>query len=218
MSTSKPSPSSQTLHNPFAGLPYAWQLTETVAAFLARLPPQTIRQLEEGAPIATDEDGDGAGGANPDAVPWIFICNPFIGPTRRAGRAGSTVAIRGCEDEGPEDDAAQVARFVQGGAARLELLAASLAHYTTGGGGSTSGLPRNAAAAREMAKDRQLAVDDTLMLAQALHVRCGKVCGVPVFRLAPFPLCLSLPLHGPPTFPPLPPAGPPAPLTSLSTR
>lgn len=45
------------LYNPYAGQGCAWQLDETVEAFLQRLPPRTTQQSE--------------------SIPWIFITNPF---------------------------------------------------------------------------------------------------------------------------------------------
>lgn len=54
------------LHNPYEGQVSAKQLSETMAAFLARLPPAT-----------TD--------VTPD-VPWIYVANPFI--PREGGTAG----------------------------------------------------------------------------------------------------------------------------------
>ncbi|KAL1853649.1 hypothetical protein Daus18300_011684 [Diaporthe australafricana] len=55
------------LHNPYEGQVAAKQLSETIAAFLARLPPAT-----------TD--------VTPD-VPWIYVANPFI--PREGGPAES---------------------------------------------------------------------------------------------------------------------------------
>ncbi|GAO15837.1 hypothetical protein UVI_02021000 [Ustilaginoidea virens] len=57
---------SSKLHNPYAGVGYAWQLTETLEAFLTRLPPAT-----------TDRTDD---------VPWIFICNPYVSSRERQTR------------------------------------------------------------------------------------------------------------------------------------
>jgi len=58
----KPSPSSQpsqpssSLHNPYAGLPNAWQLHEPISDFLSRLPPSTTDWRP--------------------GLEWIFVANP----------------------------------------------------------------------------------------------------------------------------------------------
>ncbi|KAH0441875.1 hypothetical protein CcaCcLH18_01735 [Colletotrichum camelliae] len=88
------------LHNPYAGVPYAWQLTETVNDFLNRLPPETTE--------GTDE------------VPWIFICNPFI--PRKNKFLAKNQSSKGNEDEAPEEDGSQLNTLVEGGTERLRIL------------------------------------------------------------------------------------------------
>lgn len=82
------------LHNPYAGVPYAWQLTESVGDFLARLPPSTTAQTED--------------------RPWIFICNPYIARGRPKAQAQNQ-NVRGGEDEAPEEEGTRLPLFVQGG-------------------------------------------------------------------------------------------------------
>lgn len=86
------------LHNPYAGVPYAWQLTETVDNFLKRLPPSRTLQTPE--------------------VPWIFICNPYI---RRVDKAESQ-ANKGNEDEAPGEEGSQTHLSIEGGSEMLGLL------------------------------------------------------------------------------------------------
>ena len=81
------------LHNPYAGVPYAWQLTETVDKFLNRLPPRSTEETPEGS--------------------WIYICNPYIPRVRKEDSANQKV--RGCEDEAPEEEGAKLERFIEGG-------------------------------------------------------------------------------------------------------
>ncbi|KAI8260754.1 UPF0696 protein C11orf68-like protein [Colletotrichum sp. SAR 10_99] len=88
------------LHNPYAGVPYAWQLTETLSDFLNRLPPET-----------TEGTAD---------VPWIFICNPFI--PRKSRFLAQNQFSRGNEDEAPEEDGSQLNTLVEGGTERLRIL------------------------------------------------------------------------------------------------
>ncbi|KAJ0115880.1 hypothetical protein J7T55_004049 [Diaporthe amygdali] len=57
------------LHNPYEGQVSAKQLNETIAAFLARLPPATTDVTPE--------------------IPWIYVANPFI---PREGGAGTEEA------------------------------------------------------------------------------------------------------------------------------
>ncbi|KAJ4170860.1 hypothetical protein NW754_007004 [Fusarium falciforme] len=73
------------LHNPYAGVPYAWQLTETVDEFLVRLPPKTTELSEE--------------------TPWIFICNPYIPRVEKA--MAQNQLSKGNEDEAPEEEGKQ---------------------------------------------------------------------------------------------------------------
>ncbi|KAF4911583.1 UPF0696 protein C11orf68-like protein [Colletotrichum viniferum] len=88
------------LHNPYAGVPYAWQLTETLSDFLNRLPPET-----------TEGTAD---------VPWIFICNPFI--PRKSRFLAQNQLSRGNEDEAPEEAGSQLNTLVEGGTERLRIL------------------------------------------------------------------------------------------------
>ncbi|KAK1638960.1 hypothetical protein BDP81DRAFT_194092 [Colletotrichum phormii] len=88
------------LHNPYAGVPYAWQLTETVNAFLDRLPPETTEHSEQ--------------------LPWIFVCNPYI---RRKDRFNAqNQRSRGNEDEAPEEEGSRLDTLIEGGSERLEIL------------------------------------------------------------------------------------------------
>ncbi|KXH65626.1 hypothetical protein CSAL01_11123 [Colletotrichum salicis] len=88
------------LHNPYAGVPYAWQLTETVDAFLDRLPPETTEHGEQ--------------------LPWIFVCNPYI---RRKDRFNAqNQRSRGNEDEAPEEEGSRLDTLIEGGSERLEIL------------------------------------------------------------------------------------------------
>ncbi|APA14044.1 hypothetical protein sscle_12g088140 [Sclerotinia sclerotiorum 1980 UF-70] len=50
-------PPKSTMYNPYAGQECAWQLEESVEAFLKRLPPKTTQVSE--------------------SIPWIYITNPF---------------------------------------------------------------------------------------------------------------------------------------------
>lgn len=132
-------------HNPYAGVKGAWQLTETVDTFLDRLPPATTDDTEVG--------------------PWIFICNPYI--DRKSKRLAQNQNIKGCEDEAPEEEGANLALFVEGGMERLHLVtefhdkvnqAPMLAPMRT----------------REKSKASIDASRDILALAHAMHVRAGK--------------------------------------------
>ncbi|KAF4774702.1 hypothetical protein HER10_EVM0002567 [Colletotrichum scovillei] len=88
------------LHNPYAGVPYAWQLTETVNDFLDRLPPETTEHSER--------------------LPWIFVCNPYI---RRKDRFNAqNQRSRGNEDEAPEEEGSRLDTLIEGGSERLEIL------------------------------------------------------------------------------------------------
>lgn len=82
-----PTPSCR-LHNSFGHLPScAWQLTETVEAFLKRLPPST-----------TD--------ATPE-VPWIWICNPYL-PTNP-----DTTPPSGHGHDGPDVGGSHVLTYIR---------------------------------------------------------------------------------------------------------
>ncbi|KAI0150602.1 hypothetical protein GGR57DRAFT_504260 [Xylariaceae sp. FL1272] len=87
------------LHNPFAGIKYAWQLTESVDAFLDRLPPA----------FTSEEPGN----------PWIWICNPYI--KQKAKQQAQNQSIRGGGDEAPEQEGADLLRFVNGGVDMLDF-------------------------------------------------------------------------------------------------
>ncbi|KAI4597821.1 hypothetical protein KJ359_004098 [Pestalotiopsis sp. 9143b] len=132
-------------HNPYAGVKSAWQLTETVDSFLDRLPP-----------ASTDEAKVG---------PWIFICNPYI--DRKKKHQSQNQKIKGCEDEAPEEDGADLMRFVHGGMERLALVTAF--HDQV----KKSAMLRPMST-REMNKASLDASRDILALAHAAHVRAGK--------------------------------------------
>lgn len=134
------------LHNPYAGVDYAWQLTETVDDFLARLPPKT-----------TDQSAD---------VPWIFICNPFI--PRISKPDAESQSIRGSENEAPEEEGSQTKWIVEGGMERLHLMTKFMEGMkATGKAPST--------VERTITQERKKAVLDILNLAHAGKVRAGKV-------------------------------------------
>ncbi|PNY25436.1 Uncharacterized protein TCAP_04625, partial [Tolypocladium capitatum] len=133
------------LHNPYAGVPYAWQLTETVDGFLARLPPATTEQNED--------------------VPWIFICNPYI--PRLGKRQSDGGFIKGNEDEAPAEEGSQLSLIVEGGMERLELVLRLKKRLDQTGKSSL-------VIQREMSKERKQAAQDILNLAHAGKVRTGK--------------------------------------------
>ena len=135
------------LHNPYAGIPYAWQLTETVEDFLDRLPPETTTS---------------------DQVPWIFICNPYI---PRVGKRQSDkwqVKGRDNDDEGPDEEGANVQIVVQGGEERLQLVRDLLEKASQTNMGKS-------VKEREANKERRQAAADILTLGHAYRVRAGKV-------------------------------------------
>lgn len=134
------------LHNPYAGYSHAWQLTETVEAFLKRLPPDTTIQST--------------------STPWIFICNPFI---QRLGKDESGTKGRGNENEAPDEEGSNVQLVVNGGTERLELVSAFIEK-------TNATKKTTAAKEREINKERKAAVADILHLAHAHKVRPGKVC------------------------------------------
>ncbi|KAK6854742.1 hypothetical protein PG995_009835 [Apiospora arundinis] len=134
------------LHNPYAGYPYAWQLTETVDAFLERLPPAT-----------TDE--------SPDECPWIFICNPFI--ERKPKSLAQNQLVLGSENEGPEEELTDIPRFIAGGTERLGMVT-EFADFMK------KSTKSKAAVTREVNKAGREATGDILDLALNLRVRCGK--------------------------------------------
>ncbi|KAI1117783.1 hypothetical protein F5Y14DRAFT_439071 [Nemania sp. NC0429] len=140
----EPVKSSQ-LHNPFAGDAYAWQLTESVDAFLKRLPPAT-----------TEETPD---------HPWIWICNPYI--KRKAKKEARNQHIRGGEHEVPEDEGADIAMLVQAGEERLQFASSFIDQLRKPG---VSG----DVIVREAKKAGIDAAKDILTLAKSLRVTCGK--------------------------------------------
>ncbi|KAI1751104.1 hypothetical protein F4782DRAFT_204149 [Xylaria castorea] len=133
------------LHNPYAGETFAWQLTETVDAFLKRLPP------------ATTEETPGHS--------WIWICNPYI--KRKSRNDAENRHIRGGEDEAPEDEGADLATLMQAGEERLGF-ASSFIHQFRKPGISP------ALVIQESRKAGMDAAKDILNLAKGLRVTCGK--------------------------------------------
>lgn len=141
----RPTQDTSHLHNPYAGCHYAWQLTETVEAFLKRLPPERTIQSS--------------------TTPWIFICNPFI-QRQTQGESGSKG--RGNENEAPVEPESNVQMVIDGGLARLELVTALVNRINATSKSVTM-------KEREISKERQTAVADLLHLAHAHKVRAGKV-------------------------------------------
>ncbi|KAM5352106.1 hypothetical protein ACJ41O_004829 [Fusarium nematophilum] len=133
------------LHNPYAGVHYAWQLTETVDEFLARLPPQTTDITED--------------------TPWIFICNPYI-PRVEKSMAQNQLS-KGNEDEAPEEEGSRTALVVEGGMERLELFKKFIEGTKKSGNVLST-------QERAINKERKKASEDILMLAHAAKVRAGK--------------------------------------------
>lgn len=137
------------LHNPYEGVPYAWQLTETVDQFLERLPPETTTS---------------------DRVPWIFICNPYIPRVGKRQSDQDQVKGRDNDNEAPDEEGANVQIVVEGGQERLQLVRDLLEKA------SQTNMTQ-AAKEREAKKERRQAVSDILHLAHAYKVRAGKVRG-----------------------------------------
>ncbi|KAF6815551.1 DNA polymerase ii large subunit-like protein [Colletotrichum sojae] len=133
------------LHNPYAGVVYAWQLTETVDDFLARLPPETTEVS--------------------DHVPWIFICNPYI--PRGDRLTAQSQFSKGNEDEAPEEEGSQLRTLIEGGVERLDILG----NFMNGIRKTTKS---QTAKNMEIAREKKAAVQDILALAQACKVRAGK--------------------------------------------
>ncbi|KXJ90696.1 hypothetical protein Micbo1qcDRAFT_135964, partial [Microdochium bolleyi] len=129
-------------HNPYAGVPYAWQLTETVDSFLSRLPPSTT-----------------------EGVPWIYVCNPYI--QRKPRSFSSNQHAPGCENEGPQDNDADVSTLMQGGMERLHMVSEFTDHLRNLG----KPLPQ---IQHEVKRAGLNASEDILRLAKHLHVTCGK--------------------------------------------
>lgn len=134
------------LHNPYDGIPYAYQLTETVDAFLTRLPPQTTDQSPH--------------------VPWIFICNPYI--PRVDKRLSDSQLSKGNEDEAPGEEGSNLGLVTEGGMERLHLVT-SFAEKARKSGKTAS------SAERDITKERKQATEDILNLAHAGKIRTGKV-------------------------------------------
>ncbi|KAM3441389.1 hypothetical protein NHJ13734_002883 [Beauveria thailandica] len=134
------------LHNPYAGVPFAWQLTETVDNFLARLPPSQTAQTPE--------------------TPWIYICNPYIPRVAKSDGLGQT--SKDNEDEGPEQEGARLDVVIEGGMERLELLGTFLREVPNFGKPPST-------TERERNKERSQATLDILHLAHIGKVRAGKV-------------------------------------------
>ncbi|KAG6117158.1 hypothetical protein E4U13_001282 [Claviceps humidiphila] len=132
-------------HNPYAGVAYAWQLTETLPEFLSRLPPATTDQSED--------------------VPWIFICNPFV--AREDKTTVVDAHMKGNEDEAPPEAGRQLSFVVEGAKERLTLLSELMQRVKTSG-------KAGAFIARELSQERRHAASDILHLAHAGRVRTGK--------------------------------------------
>jgi len=137
------------LHNPYANIEYAWQLTETVESFLQRLPPETTPQNHK--------------------TPWIFICNPFI---PRAAKVDSSTTRREDDAEAPEEDGSNVQMLVTGAEERLDLLRSFIEK-------TEETKKTKAAKEKAIAKERSGATSDILNLAAMQKVRAGKVRGPP---------------------------------------
>lgn len=133
------------LHNPYAGVPYAWQLTETVDKFLSRLPPATTAQTPE--------------------TPWIYICNPYVPRVPKSESLSQT--SRGNEDEGPEQEGSRLDVVIEGGMERLELLGTFVQELPKFGKPPST-------TEREKNKERSQAALDILHLAHVGKVRAGK--------------------------------------------
>jgi hypothetical protein len=138
------------LHNPYEGVPYAWQVTETIDQFLERLPPGTTTS---------------------DQVPWIFICNPYIPRIGKRQSDQDQVKGRDNDNEAPDEEGANVQIVVEGGEERLQLVRDLLQKA------SQTNMTQ-AAKEREAKKERRQAVSDILHLAHAYKVRAGKVRGI----------------------------------------
>ncbi|KAI1332191.1 DUF1917-domain-containing protein [Xylariaceae sp. FL0255] len=133
------------LHNPYSGQRNAWQLTETVDAFLNRLPPKT-----------TDES---------DGGPWIWVANPYV--KQKPKREAQNQHIRGGEHEAPESDGADLQTFMTAGQERLDF-ASSFNNECRAMGQSSAFITR------EIRKAGLDAANDILVLARNLRITCGK--------------------------------------------
>jgi len=136
------------LHNPYAGNKHARQLTETVDAFLSRLPPATTEKTPGHA--------------------WIWIYNPYR--KRKSQMEAQNRHLRGGEDEVPEAEGADLPMLMQAGQERLDIASSFCNEYRN------SGQPQ-VMISRETRKAGMDAAKDILDLAQALGVTCGKVNG-----------------------------------------
>lgn len=133
------------LHNPYAGVPYAWQLTETVNDFLGRLPPETTEHSER--------------------LPWIFVCNPYI---RRKDRFNAqNQRSRGNEDEAPEEEGSRLDTLIEGGSERLDILL----NYKQGLEKTTKSKAMQAKLLRQEQED---ATRDIMSLAHMCKIKAGK--------------------------------------------
>ncbi|KAJ8125500.1 hypothetical protein O1611_g8138 [Lasiodiplodia mahajangana] len=132
-------------HNPYAGHAYAWQLTETVDAFLKRLPPATTEQTPGHA--------------------WIWICNPYV--KRKSKAEAENQQIRGGEDEAPEDEGADLATLIKAGQERLHFASSFIDQFRQPG-------LSNSFTLQESKKAGMDAANDILELAKNLRVTCGK--------------------------------------------
>ncbi|GKT48430.1 uncharacterized protein ColSpa_08611 [Colletotrichum spaethianum] len=133
------------LHNPYAGVPYAWQLTETVNDFLARIPPETTEHS--------------------DLLPWIFICNPYI--NRKVKFEAQNQRSRGNEDEAPEEEGTRLDTLIEGGMERLNILLS----FQQGINNTKKSMT---AKSREIDQEKREAIQDILGLAYACKIKAGK--------------------------------------------
>jgi hypothetical protein len=134
------------LHNPYAGNKHAWQLTESVDAFLSRLPPATTEQTPGHS--------------------WIWIYNPYR--KRKPQMEAQNRLVRGGEEEVPEAEGADLLTLMQAGQERLDIASSFCNEYRN------SGQPQ-VMISRETRKAGMDAAKDILNLAQTLGVTCGKV-------------------------------------------
>ncbi|KAL7620024.1 hypothetical protein AAE478_010573 [Parahypoxylon ruwenzoriense] len=142
-------------HNPYAGMEYAWQLTETIGDFLERVPPATTDQTPSN--------------------PWIWVCNPYI--NRKKKSEADNQMVRGGEDEAPEEEGAGLRQVLAGGMERLHF-ASDYINMCKRSGNQPSYV------ARECRKAGIDAAKDILDLANAHRVRCGKwMIFCPVFQV-----------------------------------
>lgn len=133
------------LHNPYAGIPYAWQLTESLEDFLKRLPPATTQQSL--------------------SLPWIFICNPYIPRVAKADGESQTITLN--EDEAPEEEGSKPRIVAEGGLERLQIMAEFVQGLRKRGGNIST-------VEKDITKEKKQAVSDILNLAYAARVRPGK--------------------------------------------